>query len=282
MFHGSSAWELRTVSRYAAEHPQVRFLIDSHSDAINSAQGFVSREILHRRFYGPILRQALRHAGPLLCVSQTVIDFARDVYAIPPERLEFFPLGGRIPDPQTHARLRADTRARLGIADEEILIVQTGRQDSRKKLPMSLRVFARVPNPQLKFVVAGLLQDDIREECEALISADPRVQFIGWQDADQMTALLCAADVYLQPGTQSATMQQALCCGCAIILDDIPAHRFYAEGNGWLCRDDESLMGALEEIGKFDAHKVAEKASEFSARHLDYGLLANRVLGKMR
>lgn len=278
MFHGSSGWELQTVRLYARAHPQVVFNIDSHSDAINSGQGWISREILHRRFYAPILRKAMQQSGPLLCVSLTVIDFAHEVYGVPHDRLEFFPLGGRIPDDETRAVHRKEVRQRLGIAVNDIMIVQSGKQNRLKKLPESLRALSAVDNPRLRLVIAGVLQEDVRAECEALIAADRRVMFLGWQDPDELTALLCAADVYLQPGTQSATMQHSLCCGCAVILDAIPAHEIYVDGNGWLVRTQSDLVAALREA--WDANLLALKACslDFAKQKLDYTALKNRPL----
>lgn len=278
MFHGSSGWELRTVARFVGAHPGTVFNIDSHSDAINSAHGWISREILHRRFYAPILRKAMQQSGPLLCVSLTVMDFAHEVYGVPRDRLEFFPLGGQIPDYEIRAAHRHEVRRRLGIAEDDIMIVQSGKQNRLKKLPESLRALYAVDNPKLRLVIAGVLQEDVRAECEALIAADPRVKFLGWQGADELTALLCASDVYLQPGTQSATMQHSLCCGCAVILDALPAHKPYVDGNGWLVATSGQLSDTLSilESDNLEARKSASLA--FARRALDYAALSQRVL----
>ena len=278
MFHGSSAWELRTVARYARAHPKVTFYIDSHSDAINSGQNWVSRELLHRRFYAPILRRAMVHSGPLLCVSLTVMDFAHEVYGIPRDRLEFYPLGGQIPDDDARAAHRREVRQRLGIADDEIMIVQSGKQNRLKKLPQSLHALANVDNPKLRLVIAGVLLDDVRAECEALIAADSRVSFLGWQGSDDLTALLCAADVYLQPGTQSATMQHSLCCGCAVILDAVSAHEPYVDGNGWLVGTDTQLVDVLERLESTNLDRLAGESLNFSRAKLDYSVLAEKLL----
>ena len=278
MFHGSAGWELLTVARYVRAHPEVVFNIDSHSDAINSAHGWISREILHRRFYAPILRKAMQQSGPLLCVGLTVMDFAQDVYDVPPDRLEFYPLGGQIPDDETRAGHRHRVRRRLGIAEDDIMIVQSGKQNRLKKLPKTLRALSAVDNPRLRLVITGVLQEDVREECEPLIAADPRVMFLGWQGPDDLTALLCAADVYLQPGSQSATMQHSICCGCAVILDDIPAHEPYVNGNGWLISSDNDLQQVLQGISEARIDDMKATSVALARRMLNYSVLAEHVL----
>lgn len=282
MFHGSAAWDLLTVAKYAREHPDVIFNIDSHSDANNSGHGVISKEILHKRFYGPILRKAMRHSGSLLCVSTSVMEFAKDVYKIRSEKLEFFPLGGRIPSLEKRRSYRASVRERLGTDNSHILIVQSGKQNRLKKLPQSLRALAQVENPSLRLVIAGVLQDDVREECEALIADDPRVTFLGWQSSNDLTELLCAADIYLQPGTQSATMQQSLCCGCAIILDDVAAHHPYISGNGWMIHSDEDLRQTLEDIPRADIESYKAASLRLAESELNYRKLADRILARVR
>lgn len=278
MFHGSSAWELLTVAAYVRDNPATIFNIDSHSDAINSGHGFLSKEILHRRIYAPILRRAMRYSGPLLCVSLTVMDFAAEVYRIPRDRMEFFPLGGRLPDVNAYEEMRRSRRRSLGIGDDDILIVQSGKQNRLKKLPQSLRAFAQVGDRRLHLAVAGVLQDDIAAECTALMEADDRVRYLGWLDPNALTELLCAADVYLQPGTQSATMQHSLCCGCAVILDAQKAHAPYINGNGWLVSSDHDLQQAIKGAAVVDIDKMKSASVALAQRMLDYSVLAERVL----
>jgi 1,2-diacylglycerol 3-alpha-glucosyltransferase len=276
--HGPAGWELLTIARYVRDHPSVILHIDSHADAFNSAQSWTSRHLLHGQFYRRILSRAMQVSGPLLCVAPSVMDFASQVYRLPADRIEFFPLGGEVlPAGKREAR-RAATRERLGITNEQILIVQSGKQGRAKKLPQSLRALAAVSDPRLRLAVAGLLQDNVRAEVEALMAQDTRVTFLGWQNPDQLTDLLCAADVYLQPGTQSATMQQALCCGCAVILDDIASHAPYRQENGWFVDGEAALLKALRAVPEADLATMQARSLEFARRVLDYSAMAERLL----
>jgi len=206
------------------------------------------------------------------------MDFAHEVYGVPRDRMEFYPLGGQIPDDETRSAHRHEVRQRLGLAADDIMIVQSGKQNRLKKLPESLRALSAVDNPRLRLVIAGVLQEDVRAECEALIAADPRVTFLGWQGPDELTALLCAADVYLQPGTQSVTMQHSLCCGCAVILDAIPAHESYIDGTGWLVRNHSDLVEALQGLRGANLPELEARSLDFARRKLDYSALGNRLL----
>jgi len=278
VFHGSAGWELLTVYKYVKKNREVVFNIDSHSDATNSAKGFWSREILHRIFYGMILRRAMSLTGPLLCVAPSVMDFANKVYKVPNDKLEFYPLGGRIPSNCEYKEARNEIRNLLGLQSDDILVVQTGKLNSQKKLILSLNEFISVPNDKLFFAVAGVLQDDIKLECKDIFSKDKRIKFLGWQSSSSLTKLLCAADIYLQPGTQSATMQHSLCCRCAVILDDIPGHEFYMENTGWVISGEFTIARILSEIEFSVLEDKKLSAFNFAKNKLDYAKLARRVL----
>ncbi|MDP0498440.1 MAG: glycosyl transferase family 1, partial [Verrucomicrobiota bacterium JB024] len=106
------------------------------------------------------------------------------------------------------------------------------------------------------------------------------VRFLGWQSPEQLKALLCAADVYLQPGSQSSTMQTSLCCRCALILEDIEGHQIYTEGTGWRVTDQTGIVAALRAIqsGAADLDAMKGRAEALARDKLDYAVLARRIL----
>lgn len=279
LFHGLCAWEMLALKRYKNRHPNARIFADSHEDFNNSARSFVSKYLLHWAFYKPILHRVQRSLEKVLCVSTETMDFVRDFYKMPADRLEFFPLGGQIPPEEEFAALRTSVRKRLGITLEQTLFVQSGKIDRAKKLVETLHAFAQAPNAEFRFVIAGHIHEDIAEEVDRLVQADSRVSFIGWQTAEQLRSLLCAADVYVQPGSQSATMQMSLCTRCAVVLDDVPSHHAYLDGNGWLLNDRVTLQQVFASIAADPAQikSMSWQSARVAARLLDYRALAARL-----
>lgn len=276
LFHGFCGWELGTAARYARDNRHVPLYVDTHTDWNNSARSWASRELLHKRFYRPIVEAALPHIRQVLCTTSETMSFARDFYRVPEDKLELFPLGGHpLPDADYFTR-RDRTRAALGLGPEHILLVQSGKFTAAKKLGEALAALASVPDPRLRLAVAGVLQPDVRAAAQALMAADRRVLDLGWQSSEALTDLLCAADVYLQPGTQSVTMQHALCCRCAVILDDVPAHAHVA-GNGWLIGRDGDLPTLLAALPRADLGAMAARSFCYARETLDYRRLAERV-----
>ena len=159
-------------------------------------------------------------------------------------------------------------------------MVQSGKQSRAKRLLESIGAFIRTKGDELRFIIAGVIQEDVRAEAETLIMSDDRIKFIGWQDGDALTSLLCAADIYLQPGTQSATMQHSLCCGCAVILADIPAHAPYKNDNGWFIGNEGEIQSALADARCANLTNMGRNSLELARKNLDYRVLAKRVLSK--
>lgn len=280
LFHGSGGWELLTVARYKKANPHLRLYVDSHTDAFNSAQNAISMHVLHRGIYRRILKHALPQVEKILCVNIDAMDFARTVYEIPGELLEFFPLGGTVLEDAQYGPRRRSARDALGISEGDVLFVQSGKMDGRKMILESLRSFSAVANAKSRMVLAGEFGDDVAKEAASLIAADPRIAFLGWKSTEQLRDILCAADVYVKPWGQTATTQMSLCCRCAVILHDAPGHRPYVDGNGWLVEGEGRLRDAIAacvNVSQDEVKEMSERSTRIANRLLDYRNLAARL-----
>lgn len=282
IFHGACAWELLTVLRYKKNNPSVKIYVDSHEDFNNSARGFISKNILHRLFYRPIFRKSISHVEKVLCISTETMDFIGEFYGCPKEKMEYFPLGGVIFDDTTHRLNRLDIRKKYNIPPGALFFLQSGKFDKKKKLAEALAIFQKLPHVEnIQYLIAGVLQEDVKAEVEALLAKDDRIRFLGWKNADELMQLLCAADVYVQPGSQSATLQNSICCRCAVIVDDVPSHYPFVKGNGWMVHDTEELLRAFEAaIDAFQEGRLEEirvQSLHIARQLLDYQKMAQRL-----
>ncbi|WP_230678837.1 glycosyltransferase family 4 protein [Stutzerimonas stutzeri] len=283
LFHGLCAWDLLSLIRYKKEFPSVKIYLDSHEDFNNSARSFVSRFFLHYLFYRAIFRRSLPYVEKVLCISKDTLLFVRDFYGAPDGLLEFFPLGGSVMSDIEYFNRRERTRKQLGVGAESLLFVQTGKMDSVKKIIESLEAFSSViGSANAKFYLAGYLYDDIKDRALDLIANDDRIIYLGWKSTEDLRSLLCAADVYVQPGSQSATMQMSLCCRCVVMLDDVLSHKPFVTTNGWLLNAEMSLERAFAEAVKdYECDKISEMSKEshrIATEILDYRKLSQRIL----
>ena len=279
LFHGLCGWELNTAAKYKRNNPETRLYADSHEDANNSARGFISMNLLHRLYYKSIITRSYDALDGVLCISLETIEFVSKVYGIQKKQLEFFPLGGRILDDKEYYERRSRTRTSYQIDNSKILFVQSGKMNKKKKVIESVDAFIRTKGSHLKFILAGNLDKDIYDSIITKISDDSRITYIGWQSAEELQDLLCAADVYVQPGSQSVTMQVSLCLRCPVILDDTLSHQPYIKGNGWLLNEDMLLNNVFEIIARDSSglKLMSEKSFDIARDLLDYKKLSARI-----
>lgn len=279
LFHGLCGWELLTVASYKRSHPTVKLYVDSHEDFNNSARTFVSKYFLHLGFYRSIVKRCLSSIDKVLCVSVDTINFVRDFYDVQQAAIEFFPLGGKTYTDDEFSDVRLKTRGSYSVRSDEVVFIQSGKIDRTKKLLESLTAFTVLDDSNFRFFIVGHLHDEIAGEVQAFINRDPRIQFLGWKSPGELRDLLCAADIYVQPGSQSATMQMSLCCRCAVILDDVPSHKPFLNDNGWLVGKGLALEEAFNLAAKNSdgLPLMAQNSAAVAARLLDYKALAARL-----
>ncbi|MCF3098779.1 glycosyltransferase [Aeromonas australiensis] len=280
MFHGACGWELLTASKYVRQHPDVKLYVDSHEDFNNSARGPLSMALLYKSFYVPIIRAVKKYVSKFLYITYETKRFCENVYRLDDSELEFFPLGGVVLDDEAYAQKRQAKRAELAVLNEQTLFFQSGKFDEKKKLLESLRTFSKVKAKNARFFIAGSFANSIKSQAEALIAADSRIRFLGWANSDQLLDLLCAADVYVQPGSQSATLQMSIAARCAVIIDNVPSHQDIFRDNGFLVSDEKELYQALATCAEnFEVLcEMSQRSFEFASQKLNYSVLAERLL----
>lgn len=280
LFHGLTAWELLRVAKYVQRTPGVKLFADCHEDFNNSAKTWASRQLLHKGFYRAIFRQCLQQIEAVLCVTVESMNFAVDFYGSPRAKTRLFPLGCVIDPPTLASTRRSAFRARHGLVDTDIVVAQTGKLDRSKHLVSALRAFSSVSSPDLKFVIAGRMTDDVATECLPLIDGDSRIINLGWQSTDELRTVLAGVDCFLQPFGQTVTTQMAMGYGCVILGQDLPSHRWLVGDHGRLFTDSTELGAVFQWIvdntEKLPSLKNA--TLEFAYANLDYTRLARQIV----
>lgn len=275
LFHGISAWELLTIKKYVKGH-DVKLFVDNHANIHNSAQGWLSRNILHRFFYKSVFRRVLPLVEKVLCIGFRERDFARDFYGVPEDKLQHYPLGGDVIEGEDYTKRRERIRTELGVSPNEILFVHSGKMDRHKRTDMIAKAFNKIDNSKWRLVIIGELLDDIKQDVLQSVSEDKRIDYLGWKSGEELLDYLCAADVYLQPGAPSATLQNAMCCGCAIMAQPIREYKYLLQDQGIYVGAEENIYNGFKQI--LDAEEriadMKEKTFERAKEILDYRSLA--------
>ena len=280
VFHGLCSYALLEVAKYVRQNPQTVLYADSHEDFNNSARGPVSKWVLHYLFYRTIFQIALPMIRSVFCISKETEVFVRSFYGCSAAKVEFLPLGGKVFSDEEYGRIRREARSEHGWTDDARIFVLSGKFDAAKRVFDSLEAFSALPNQNVRLVLAGIFMADVKVRAEELVRKDPRIINLGWLDPKGLARLLIAADVYVQPGSQSATMQMAVCCRKPVIVADVISHRALISSNGWLVTSNQSLYDALQSaacLQQSELESMSEQSAKIGANILDYACQAEKL-----
>ena len=280
MAHDIVFWSVLDVIRYKKDHPEVKWYCDTHTDEKNSGRNWLSLHVLHRGYYRYLIWKALPYLEKYFYVTAERKTFAMRHYGVPEEKLEFYPLGGNIlSDIQYEAR-RKEYRNQLQLKDTDVLFLHSGKMDALKRTEELIRAFSQIADENAKLVLIGSMTPEREKTLLPLIEKDTRVTYLGWKTADELEGYLCACDMYLQPGSQSATLENALCCRCAAMVFPHEAYTSEYGKSGILwCETEEEMLKVFQETlrGVYSLENLKQQAYSFASEVLDYSKLAKRL-----
>lgn len=278
--HDLCSWSVLDVIKYKKEHPKLKFYADTHTNYGNSGRNWLSLHVLHRIYYRWLANRALPYLEKYFYTNSNGKQFSIDNYRFPESVMEFYPLGGNVPNKAHYEAIRQGKRDSLRLKSDEILLIHSGKLDAAKRTEELLKAFAAVPQLKARLIIIGNIPEDMRDILSPLISADDRIEYHGWKSADELIEYLCAADLYLQPGSDSATMQNAVCSGCPVLLYP---HSWYVDGfdygNVIWARTQDDIQTSFEKLAekKIDLKLLSENSWRCANELIDYKKLAARL-----
>lgn len=278
--HDIAFWSVLDVIRYKKDHPEVKLYADTHTAGYNSGTNWMSLHILHRLLYRGLIQKAVPYLEKYFYIGEGERKFSVEHYGVPEALMEYYPLGGSIFPGDVYAQKRARRRAELGVGEGELLLVHSGKLDALKRTEELLRAFAAVPDLKAKLAVIGSIPEDMKATLEPLMEADKRVEYLGWKSGGELQEYLCACDLYCQPGSVSATLQNAVCCGSPVMAYP---HEGYTKdldyGNLLWVKTEEDMAEAFRALreNRIDLSALRAGSVRCAAEVLDYRALAARL-----
>lgn len=163
------------------------------------------------------------------------------------------PNGIPAPEPVPSGR-RAEVRAELGVADDDVVVLMVARLSRQKAHDVMLDAIARADRPNLRLVVVG--DGKRREELEALVAErglEKAVSFLGLRR--DVPRLLAGGDVFALSSVHEGvpiSVIEAMTAGLPVVATDVGALRDQVtEGvDGFLVPsgDAEALAGRLARL----------------------------------
>lgn len=279
LYHGAAGVELLTVADYKKENPEVKLYVDSHADYHNAGAFWLSLLLQYKIFNRYLVSKAKKYVDKFFYVSYECKVFCQEVYGLTDRDLEFYPLGGYVIDKLKKDKFKTLIRNQHDLNADEIVVVHSGKLTVKKKTVELIKAFSQVKDPKIKLFLIGSIHESIQDVLEPLIRKDCRIYFLGWMSSNELIKYLCAADLYIQPGTQSATLQNAICCGTPIAVYPYESHKPYVKENGFFIKNSKEYIDLFQQIAKgtISLQKMIDPSYEIAENLLDYKVLAERL-----
>lgn len=253
----------------------VRLYVDSHSDYSNSGRNFLSKHIKHGLIFRHQVKKLIPYTTKFYGVLPARVDFMIDRYHTPKDKTELLVMA--MDDDKAEAadkpEIKRAVREKLGIAEDDFLVITGGKIDHAKKQTLLLiEAVQKITNPKLKLVVFGSVVEDMKEQLVSMCHADERIRYLGWMDADETYPYFAASDLAVFPGRHSVMWEQVAGQGIPMVVKywEGTTHVDVGGNTLFLYRDSaEEIRGVIERLqdkGKEyqEMKKVAEEKGKLT------------------
>ena len=273
--HDFSTASVRQIRKYIMKNPQVTMVADCHTAFTNSGKSLVSLRILHGIIYKRFGHMILDYAKRIYYVGPETKRFLTQIYKFPESKLAYLPLGGNILSDNEYNRIRRKVRNEYDINEDEIVFLHSGKLDEAKKTVDIIRCFKNRKNKQSNaelYIIGDTENKERKKEIVELSSDDNKIHMLGWKSGHDLYEFLWSSDVYLQPGTPSATLQLAACNRCAVVVNDYECYQNLFDSKETRVTSLEELQNAIDSFSesKERVETVKQYCYKIATQYLDY------------
>lgn len=212
--HDVQFLSIKEVVRYAKKNPTTTIYADGHTDFINSARNWISKNILHKIIYKHCAKSIEPHIRKFYGVLPVRIDFFKNVYEIDPDKVELLMMGGDLTEIEFDRakEIKTAIRKQLDFGDSDFIIITGGKIDHQKNVHFLMEAINEIANPKIKLIVFGNISEQLRLQFEQLSKSD-FISYIGWKDFKELSNYFLASDLAFFPGTHSVLWEQSASLG---------------------------------------------------------------------
>ncbi len=229
MVHNQQTFNLFDIIKYKKNNPDAILLADSHASFANSCRNPFSRWIVQGMVFRWVIRSSFSYLDGMYYIGEGELDFFRTVYGIKRSENNILPLPARFIEQEEKERNTFAVRSELGMSRDELLFVHSGKLSAEKKTLDILRCLKEFKGKKFKLLIIGSIpngSEDLKKEIES----DKRFVYMGWKTSEELMKYISAADLYLQPGSVSVTLNNTLASGTPVMVHQHKAYeRFFGE-----------------------------------------------------
>lgn len=282
--HDFSFMDIKKVIKYVSINKEVKIFVDCHTDYINSAQTWISKNMFHHiiwRYYAKIISPYVEKfygVTPLRC------DFLRDAYKIDENKIELLVMGvdDALLEKKDKIAIKQFFFQSLGIDDSDFVIVTGGKIDERKNIHLVMQAVNELKQKNIKLIIFGTVAPEMKTFFDSLL-VSKSIIYIGWLNVEDIIDCFISADLIVFPGTHSVLWEQAVGIGipCLFKYWEGMTHVDVGGNCEFLYQDNASEIinlfnGILNEKGKYKLMK--EVAIKNGLKKFSYSEIAKKAI----
>ena len=217
--HDIQFYNVKDIVSYVKMSDTTKVFADSHTDFINSAKSWVSKNILHKiiyKYYSNIIEPFTDKFYGTLPLRNI---FLEEVYNIPSKKITLLELGAddSLYDYSKKNETRKLIRKELAINSQDLVIITGGKLDKRKNIHLLMDAFGNIKEKDIKLIVYGVPDKEMEVEINRLSKLN-NIIYLGWLEPKKVYNYLFASDLAFFPGTHSVAWEQVTGVGLPAIF----------------------------------------------------------------
>lgn len=285
MLHDVQSFADYGICAYLKKHPQVRMIVDCHTDFENSARNWISKNILHKVIWRHLARKLIPFTDKFYGVLPARVDFLSDVYKVPREKCDLLVMGGddELIELVKTSDMYDAIRGKYNIHNNDFLIVTGGKINQYRQEPLDLmEAVKNLSDEKIRIIFFGSIQKDFSERFNDLVD-DKRIINAGWLNYKETYSMFEAADLVFFPGAHSAMWEQAVSQGKVCVFRDIQGFHHVDVGGNAVFISDLSVDNMRNTINRIVSDKdnylhMKKIAENVGMKVFSYNNIANRSI----
>lgn len=217
--HNFQFLSVHDVAQYCKKNKDVKVYADSHTDYVNSATNWLSKNILHKIIWRHCAKLIEPHIIKFWGVTEQRCKFLEEVYNIPNNKIDLLVMGAddeKI-DFSNKEKIYNQIRKNLSISNDEFVIITGGKIDRNKNIHLLIDAVNNIIDRDIKLIIFGIFDDEMKNIIEPKLE-NSNIKYIGWLDADKVYEYFLASDLGVFPGTHSVLWEQAVGTGLPCVF----------------------------------------------------------------
>jgi len=208
--HSTSFMGIKVITNYKKKNKHVRIIVDNHTDFINSARNFFSKNLLHRLIYKHCTKIIEPYAEVFWGVTLSRCDFLANMYGVKRDKIKLLVMGVE-DDKVEFAKNNANQlRSTNEIKKADFVIVTGGKIGLQKKQTLMLmNAVRKLGISDIKLIIFGSIAKELKDEFFSLVDGK-YIKYVGWISPDESYLYFSLADLVVFPSTHSVFWEQVV------------------------------------------------------------------------